>query len=226
MPIVQGDNVYVHQSVRAYGHNTVAENGIVLEEVILGYPTSEVLLDLRHRRTAAEYLDYKGTTLGANALIRSHSVLYRNVVVGHHVRTGHRVMVREGCTIGDHVLIGSNVVIDNNCKLGSHISIQSNVYLPTGTQIGDLVFLGPNCTILNDRWPIRAGSKLEPPILERGVSVGGSATILPGVRLGEGCVVAAAAVVTKDVPPWHLAIGSPATFRELPPEQRTLNRIE
>jgi acetyltransferase-like isoleucine patch superfamily enzyme len=226
MPIRQGDNVYIHQSVRAYGQNVVSEGGIVLEEVILGYPTSDVLLDVRHRRTAHEYLDYEGTTLGPFALIRSHSVFYRSVVVGHHVRTGHRVMVREGCRIGDHVLIGSNVVIDNNCTLGSHISIQSNVYLPTGTQIGDKVFLGPNCVILNDRFPIREGSKLEPAIIEKGVTVGGSATILPGVRLGEGCMVAAAAVVTKDVPPWHLAIGMPATFRELPPELKTLNRIE
>jgi acetyltransferase-like isoleucine patch superfamily enzyme len=226
MPIVQGSNVFIHESVRAYGRNTVGDNGIVLEEVILGYPTADVLVEFRERKTAPEYLEYPGTTLGPNAVIRSHSVLYRNVVVGHHVRTGHRVMVREGCTIGDHVLIGSNVVIDNNCKLGSHISIQSNVYLPTGTQIGDKVFLGPNCVILNDRYPIREGSKLEAPILERGVTVGGSATILPGVRLGEGCMVAAAAVVTKDVPPWHLAIGMPATFRELPDELRTLNRIE
>lgn len=225
MPITQGENVYIHQSVRAYGRNVVSEGGIVLEEVILGYPTADNLVDLRQKRTAAEYLDYTGTTLGAFALIRSHSVLYRNVTIGHHVRTGHRVMVREGCTIGNHVLIGSNVVIDNNCTLGSHISIQSNVYLPTGTQIGDLVFLGPNCVILNDRFPIREESKLEPPVLERGVTVGGSATILPGVRLGEGCFVAAAAVVTRDVPPWHMAIGSPATFRELPPELRTLNRI-
>jgi acetyltransferase-like isoleucine patch superfamily enzyme len=226
MPITQGENVYIHQSVRAYGQNTVAEGGIVLEEVILGYPTADVLLDLRHRRTAAEYLDYKGVTLGPYALIRSHSILYKNVTMGHHVRTGHRVMVREGCTIGDHVLIGTNVVIDNNCRLGSNISIQSNVYLPTGTQVGDFVFLGPNCVILNDRFPIRDGSKLEPAIIEKGVTVGGSATILPGVRLGEGCMVAASAVVTKDVPPWHLAIGMPATTRELPPEKRTLNRIE
>jgi len=225
MPIQQGKNVYIHQTVRAYGQNVVGDEGIILEDVILGYPTADVLLDLRHKRTAAEYLDYPGTTLGPNALIRSHSVLYKNVVMGHHVRTGHRIMVREGCTIGDHVLIGSNVVIDNNCKLGSHISIQSNVYLPTGTQIGDLVFLGPNCVILNDRFPIREGSALEPPVIERGVTVGGAATILPGVRLGEGCFVAASAVVTKDVPPWHMAIGSPATFRELPEKLKTLNRI-
>ena len=81
------------------------------------------------RRTAAEYLDYDGTAIGQKAVIRSHSVFYRNVVIEHHVRTGHRVTVREGRWIGDHALIGSNVVVDNNCRIGSHVSIQSNVYM-------------------------------------------------------------------------------------------------
>lgn len=226
MAIDQGRNVYIHESVRHYGKNYVGDNCVVLEEVILGYPTADVLLELRAKRMAAEYLDYQGTTIGENAVIRSHSVFYRDAVTGHHVRTGHRVTVREGCRIGDHVLIGSNVVIDNNCQLGSYISIQSNAYIPTGTEIGDYVFLGPGCVILNDRYPIRGASKLEGTILERGVTVGANATILPGVRLGEGCFVAAGAVVTKDVPKWHLAIGSPATFHELSEELRTLNRIE
>lgn len=226
MAIVQGTNVYIHQSVRSYGRNRVGDNGVVLEDVILGYPTTEILVELRAKRTAAEYLDYDGTAVGENAVIRSHAVFYRNVTVGHHVRTGHRVTVREGGRVGDYVLIGSNVVVDANCVIGSHVSIQSNVYLPTGTKVGDYVFLGPNCVILNDRYPVRGESKLEGAILERGVTVGGNATILPGVRLGEGCFVGAGAVVTRDVPGWHLATGSPATFRELPPELRALNRIE
>ena len=226
MAIEQGLSVYIHQSVRGYGKNRVGDHGIVLEEVLLGYPTTDILLELRASHGAAEYLDYLGTTIGDNAVIRSHAVFYRDVVVGHHVRTGHRVTVREQCRIGDHVLLGSNVVVDSQCRIGSHVSIQSSVYLPTGTEIGDHVFLGPNCVILNDRYPIREGSKLEAPVLERGVTLGGNATILPGVRVGEGCFVAAGAVVTRDVPKWHLAVGSPATFRELPARLRQLNRIE
>ena len=226
MAIEQGPDAYIHQSVRAYGRNRVGAHGIVLEDVILGYPTAEILVELRETRRAAEYLDYVGTILGVNAVIRSHSVFYRDVVVGHHVRTGHRVTVREGCRIGDHVLIGSNVVIDNGCGLGSHVSIQTNVYLPTGTDIGDHVFLGPNCVILNDRYPVREGSKLDAPVIERGVTVGGNVTLLPGIRLGEDCFVAAGAVVTRDVPGWHLAMGSPATFTPLPERLRTLNQID
>jgi len=226
MAIDQGENVYVHQSVRAYGRNRLGENSIVLEDVILGYPTADVLIELRSKRTAAEYLDYAGTSFGTDALVRSHSVFYRNVTVGNHVRTGHRVIVREACAIGDHVLLGSGVVLDSNCVVGSHVSIQSNVYLPTGTRVGDYVFLGPNAVILNDPFPIREGSKLLAPVLERGVTVGGGATILPGVRVGEGSFIAAGAIVTKDVPAWQLAIGSPARVKPLPDRLRMLNRIE
>ena len=225
MPIEQGTNVYIHQSVRAYGKNRVGDDGIVLEDVILGYPTTDILLDVSARRIAAEYLDYSGTVIANNAVIRSHAIFYREVTVGHHVRTGHRAMVRENCRIGDHVMIGSNVVIDNNCLIGSHVSIQSSVYIPTGTEIGDYVFLGPNSVILNDPYPIREGSRLAPPVLERGVTIGGNATILPGIRLGEGCFVAAGALVTKNVPAWSLAIGSPARFSDLPERLRDLNRI-
>ncbi len=225
MTIEQGANVYIHQSVRTYGKNRVGDNGIILEDVILGYPTTDILLELRAHRLAAEYLDYEGTDIGANAVIRSQAVFYRNVIVGHNVRTGHRAMIRENCRIGDHVMVGSNVVIDNDCTIGSHVSIQSSVYIPTGTRIGDFVFLGPNCVILNDPYPIREGSCLKAPALARGVTVGGNATILPGVQLGEGCFVAAGALVTKDVPAWSLAIGSPARFTDLPAHLRNLNRI-
>jgi acetyltransferase-like isoleucine patch superfamily enzyme len=225
MAIDQGSNVYMHQSVRAYGRNRVGDDSLVLEEVILGHPTADVLLELKARKSSSEYVDYEGTHIGANAVIRSHAVFYRDVVMGHHVRTGHRVLVREGCRIGNHVLIGSNVVIDNNCTIGNNVSLQTNVYIPTGTAISDDVFMGPHCVILNDPFPIRDGSTIDPVVIERGVSVGGNATILPGVTLHEGCFVAAGAVVTKNVPPWHLAIGSPATFRELPQDLKTFNRI-
>ena len=72
MPIEQGTNVYIHQSVRAYGKNRVGDDGIVLEDVILGYPTTDILLDVSARRIAAEYLDYSGTVIANNAVIRSH----------------------------------------------------------------------------------------------------------------------------------------------------------
>jgi acetyltransferase-like isoleucine patch superfamily enzyme len=116
-------------------------------------------------------------------------------------------------------------VIDNNTRIGSRVSIQSTVYIPTGTIIEDRVFIGPNAVFLNDRFPVRLEEPLTAPRIRRGPTIGGNATILPGVTVGEGAFVAAGAIVTADVPPWHLAIGSPARFRRLPARLRRTNKI-
>ena len=221
-----GENVFVHETVRFYGRNDVGDNSLVLENVILGYPTTDTLVSMREERMRADFFDFEGSKIGHNAIIRSEAVIYANVTIGNYVRTGHKVLVRENSRIGDNVLIGTNVVIDNNTIVGSNVSIQSSVYIPTGTVIEDYVFLGPNCVLLNDMYPIRTGSKLEPPILRKGVTVGGNATIMPGIEVGEGAMIAASAVVRKEVPPWHFAIGAPARFKPLPEELVMLNRIE
>lgn len=116
-------------------------------------------------------------------------------------------------------------MVDNNCTIGNYVNIQTSVYLPTGTTIGDYVFLGPGATFTNDRFPIRQGGKLKPVTVERGASLGANSVVLPGLTVGEGAFVAANAVVTKDVPPWHQAMGIPAEFRPLPEEMRVLNDI-
>jgi acetyltransferase-like isoleucine patch superfamily enzyme len=116
-------------------------------------------------------------------------------------------------------------VIDGNCRIGSHVSIQSNVYIPTNTVIEDYVFLGPCCVLANDKYPVRVPYDLKGPVIRKGASVGANATLLPGIEVGEGAMVAAGALVTKNVPPWKLAIGCPAKIAELPEALKTANRI-
>ena len=94
-----------------------------------------------------------------------------------------------------------------------------------GVCIDNNVFLGPCSVLTNDKYPIRVPYDLKGPELNNDESIGANATILPGVELGEGAMVAAGTLVTKDVPPWKLAIGSPAKIIELPETLRSLNRI-
>jgi acetyltransferase-like isoleucine patch superfamily enzyme len=136
------------------------------------------------------------------------------------------VLIREGTEIGDSVLIGTNSIVENNCKIGNNVSIQSNAYIPTNTTIRDFVFIGPNVCLTNDKYPARIKADLVGPTIEKGATVGANATILPGIRIGEGSMVAAGAVVTKDVTPWKIAIGVPAKEKDMPDNLRILNKIK
>lgn len=226
MLIDVGENTFIHNTVMTYGKNRVGGHCVILEHVVLGHPTSDILVKMREKKKFIHDFEYFGTMLGDHCIIRSETFIYKNVEIGHHARTGHKVLIRENTKVGNHVMIGTNTVIDNNVSIGSHVSMQSGVYLSTGCILEDYVFLGPNCVLLNDKYPIRTEQDLTPVVIKQGASIGGNASILPGVTVGEGALVGAGATVTKDVPPWHLAVGSPASFRELSPELRVQNRIK
>ena len=220
-----GKGTLIHDSAIMYGENTIGEECIILENVILGYPTTEILIRMREEKKFAKAFEFPGCRLGDNIIIRSEGIIYGNVGIGNYSRTGHKVLIREDSVIGDNVLIGTNVVIDKNVRIGHNVSIQSTVYIPTNTIIEDYVFLGPNCVFLNDKFPIRIDAELRGPRICRGVTVGGNATIFADVTVGEGAFVAAGAIVIEDVPPWHLAKGVPAKFAELTKDLKVLNKI-
>ncbi len=107
--------------------------------------------------------------------------------------------------IGALTHIGREVVIGEDCR------IQGSVYIADGCTIGNNVFIGPNATLTNDRYP-PSGGKWSPVIVENDVVIGANATIVAGVRLNSGCVVAAGAVVTTDIPMNQVWGGNPAKF--------------
>lgn len=226
MRIIKGKNTYVHETVKFYGNNYVGASSMLMENVIVGYPTSDIFLEIRDGRRDIGKMKYKGSRIGHHTILRSGVVVYKDTVIGDHVRTGHNVLIREKCSVGNSVLLGTNVVVDSNAKIGNFVSIQSSVYIPTGTVIEDYVFLGPNCALLNDMYPVRQKkTSLKAPVIRKGATIGGNATLLPGVEIGEGALVAASAVVTRDVPAWHMAIGVPAKFKKLDRKLRVYNRI-
>lgn len=159
--------------------------------------------------------DSEPPVVGTGSVIRSGAIVYDDVAAGDEFATGHHALIREQTTLGDNVLVGTQAVIDGQTTVGDDVSMQTGVYVPTNTEIGSSVFLGPNATLLNDMYPVRAQEELVGPTLEDGVSVGANATVLRDVTVGEGAFVAAGAVVTEDVPPETLAAGVPATHRPL-----------
>jgi len=188
-----------------YGLNEVGENARIFEPVTIGFPSRENM----------DKTGFTGSIIGKNATLRSGTIIYCDVIIGDDFQTGHNVMIREKTRIGNHVAIGTSTVIDGKVTIGNNVSIQSMVYIPTDTRIGNHVFIGPNTVLTNDRYPPSYGL-MEGPVIKDRAAIGANATILPGVCIGEGALVAAGSVVTRDVPGRMLAIGSPAKMRDLP----------
>ena len=220
-----GDNIRIHRSSKLYGRTSVGEGTVVMENVTLGYPEHRVLMEIIKQGIEIEEHDHPGATIGKGSFIRAGTTIFSNVQTGDMFKTGHNAMVRENTSIGNSVLVGTNVIIDGNVKIGNNVSIQGNVYIPTHVTIEDNVFIGPCAVLANDKYPIRGEYVADGPILRKGASIGANATLVPGVEVGEGAMVAAGALVTKDVPPWKLAIGCPAKIIELPEKLKQLNKI-
>ncbi len=163
--------------------------------VLLGYPTGRKITDKR-------------LTVGECSVLRSGTVLYAGTRIGSAFQTGHNVVVREQNEIGDGVWVWSNTVIDYGCKIGSRVRIHSNVYIAQFTVIEDDVFVAPCVAVANDKFPI--SDDLKGPVLRRGARIGVNVTLLPGVVIGEGALIGAGSVVTKDIPAHVIAAGNPA----------------
>jgi acetyltransferase-like isoleucine patch superfamily enzyme len=186
---------------------------MVQENVILGLKYSE---------------ECREAIIGDRAVIRWGTIIYADVEIGDDFKTGHSVVIRDKTKIGNRIVIGTNTIIDGTVEIGSFVKLESNVYIPTHTKIGSYVFIGPGAVLANDKYPQRLRDEYEPigPILEDSVTIGANATVLPGVLIGEGSIVGAGSVVTKDVPPWSLASGVPARFEPLPERLREKNRAK
>jgi len=121
-------------------------------------------------------------------------------------------VILEGVEIGDNCVVGSGVYIGKNTKIGNNVRIQDKAHITDRMTIEDDVFIGPNATTMNDKYPqvFNPNYKVCPPYVEKGCSIGANATILPGIRIGKGSIIGAGSVVTKDVPPVTIVMGVPA----------------
>jgi len=192
--------------MREYGINIIGEGAQIFEPVTIGFPSRENI----------GKAGYPGTTIGHHAILRSGTIIYCDVIIGNYFQSGHNTLIREKTRIGDRTAIGTATVIDGNTSIGNDVSLQSLVYIPTNTTIGNHVFIGPNAVLTNDRYP--PSGCLKGPVVKTGAAIGANATILPGVCIGEGALVAAGSIVTRDVPDYMMAVGTPARMKELPKE--------
>jgi len=132
--------------------------------------------------------------------------------IGEGTRIWQYVVVLPGAVIGRDGNICSHCFIENKVVVGDRVTIKCGVQLWDGVTLEDDVFVGPNVTFTNDLQPRsrNAAAELLPTVVKKGASIGANATILPGLTIGEGAMVGAGSVVTKDVPSGVTVVGNPA----------------
>lgn len=127
----------------------------------------------------------------------------QSVNIGENTKIWQFAVVLPGARIGKNCNICAQVFIENDVVVGDNVTVKCGVQLWDGTTVEDGVFIGPNATFCNDKYP-KSGNKdfkLMRTVVKKGASIGANATILPGITIGENALIGAGAIVTKDVPP-------------------------
>lgn len=121
-------------------------------------------------------------------------------------------VVLPSAKIGQDFNICSHCLIENDVVIGDRVTVKSGVQLWDGLRVENDVFIGPNASFANDRFPRskKTPERFLQTVLEAGASIGAGATILPGITIGSNAMVAAGAVVTRSVPPNAIVVGNPA----------------
>ena len=121
-------------------------------------------------------------------------------------------VILSDAVIGADCNINAHCLIENDVVIGDRVTIKNGVQLWDGIRVGDNVFIGPNVTFANDKFP-RSGQHHQIPLTTQvasGASIGGGATVLPGLSIGRTAMVGAGAVVTRSVPANAIVVGNPA----------------
>jgi acetyltransferase-like isoleucine patch superfamily enzyme len=158
--------------------------------------------------------------LGPGAFVHETALVEEGASVGADSRVWHQAQVRTRARIGARCIIGKGAFVDVDVAIGDDSKLQNYACVYHGVTLGRGVFVGPHAVFTNDLRP-RATDPAFAPLrdgdwevgettVDDGAAIGANCTILPGIRIGRWAMIGAGAVVTHDVAPYALAVGSPA----------------
>jgi UDP-2-acetamido-3-amino-2,3-dideoxy-glucuronate N-acetyltransferase len=141
------------------------------------------------------------------------------------------VVILKNAVIGKDCNISFNVFIENDVIIGNNVTVKSGVYLWDGIRVEDDVHIGPNVTFINDKYPRSKQyseylARFEQTFIKKGASIGAASVILAGLTIGEKAMIGAGSVVTKDVPPFTVWYGNPASQRGYVTEEGTVLSLD
>ena len=212
-----GYNVIIRKST------TIGDNVRIDDNTVIGkYPMRATLSIFKEEKNLSP------THIGNNCLIGANAVIYIASSISNNVLIADLASIRENTAIGEYTIVGRGVTVENYVKIGKRCKLESECYITAYSELEDYVFIAPGVVTSNDNYLGRTEERFEHfkgITVKRGGRIGANAVILPGKTIGSDALVAAGSVVTKDVPPRKIVMGSPARIiRGVPEEQLIKNQ--
>ncbi len=201
-----GTNVKIGKNVRI-GDNSIIYDNVILEDntticndCIIGEPLNDYYSN-------TSYSNPK-TVIGANSLVRSHSIIYAGSTFGEYLQTGHRVTIRENTCAGHHCMFGSYTDIQGECIIGNYNRFHSYVNIGQKSELKDYIFIYPYVVLTND--PTPPSNHLIGVKIDSYSQIASGAILLPESQIGKHCLVAANSTVSGVFDDDSFISGSPA----------------
>jgi acetyltransferase-like isoleucine patch superfamily enzyme len=202
---VLGERIAIGFGAVIYPGTHIHDNTYIGDHAVIGRPA------VRPKRQPETN---SPVSIGEGSVIGAHAVLYEGVRIGRRVLIGDGAKLRERCSIHDDCIVGSNCTFQRDVIMREGSRVIDLSHITNGVIIGEGAFVSTGVLTMDDdsfAGNNQSGdSHLNPPRIWRGASVGGGAILLPGVNVGEDAVVAAGAVVTKNVADGSTVMGVPA----------------
>jgi acetyltransferase-like isoleucine patch superfamily enzyme len=207
----------VHETAVVHPGTVLGEGVKVLEHAVVGKQPS------LSPRSTAKREPLPPAVIGDGTIVSTGAIVFAGSRIGARVILGDQSCVRERVTIGDDVVLGRGSLIENDTTVGALTKIQADAYITAYSTLEERVFIAPCVVTTNDNLMGRTERRHEliaGPTIRRGARVGGGAILCPGIEIGEEAFVGAGAVVTRDVPPRKVVVGSPArVLRDVPDDE-------
>jgi acetyltransferase-like isoleucine patch superfamily enzyme len=215
-----GEGAAIGQNVVLGDYVTIGKGAFIGDNAIIGYSENRNKLHSNKQLL---------TEIGENTIIRSGTVIYSGTRIGANSMVGHNCVLREHTLIGHDTYIGTLSSIEGDTAIGNFVGIQSQCYITKYCDIGDYTFIAPCFAGANDAAMTHRraghGQNLVGFTTEKYVRIAIGVIALPGVRFGEGCIVGAGSVVTRDVPKYTLVMGIPAkVIRKASPDEVIISK--
>jgi len=211
----------IHPTATVYDGVVLGENVRVLEYAVVGKQPS------LGAQSTAKREPLPPTEIGDGTVVSTGAIVFAGSTVGANCIVGDQSCVRERVRMADDCILGRGSLIENDTTVGAGTRIQAGAYVTAYSTLEEDVFIAPCVVTTNDDFMGRTEKRKElmkGPTIRRGARVGGGAILCPGVEIGEEAFIGAGAVVTKDVPPGVVVVGSPArVLRDVHPDELRAN---